>query len=63
MGFTSKLQGGKIYTCCTFLQFKLNLYLLSFLKYKTKGINILQIWWIKGNNSKMGIQIYFKIAG
>jgi hypothetical protein len=45
------------------LQFKLNLYLLWFLKYKTKSINLLQIWWKKGNNSKMGIQIYFKIAG
>ena len=28
-----------------------------------KSIKILQIWWKKGNNSKMGIQIYFKIAG
>jgi hypothetical protein len=28
MGFTSKLQGRKILTCCKFLQFKLNLYLL-----------------------------------
>jgi hypothetical protein len=27
---------------------KLNLYLLSFLKYKTKSIKILQIWWKKG---------------
>ena len=27
-----------------------------------KRFNILQIWWKKGNNSKMGIQIYFKIA-
>jgi hypothetical protein len=33
------------------------------LKYKTKSIKILQIWWKKGNNSKMGNQIYFKIAG
>jgi hypothetical protein len=32
------------------------------LKYKTKSIKILQIWWKKGNNSKMGNQIYFKIA-
>jgi hypothetical protein len=28
MGFTSKLQVRKILTCCTFLQFKLNIYLL-----------------------------------
>ena len=28
-----------------------------------KSINILKIWWKKGNNFKMGIQIYFKIAG
>jgi hypothetical protein len=28
MGFTSKLQGRKILTCCKLLQFKLNLYLL-----------------------------------
>ena len=28
-----------------------------------KSIKILQIWWKKGNNSKMGDQIYFKIAG
>jgi hypothetical protein len=35
----------------------------EFLKHKTKSIKILQIWWKKGNNSKMGIQIYFKIAG
>ena len=28
-----------------------------------KSIKILQIWWKKGNNSKMGNQIYFKIAG
>ena len=27
------------------------------------SIKILQIWWKKGNNSKMGNQIYFKIAG
>jgi hypothetical protein len=27
------------------------------------NIKILQIWWKKGNNSKMGNQIYFKIAG
>ena len=29
---------------------------------KMKSIKILQIWWKKGNNSKMGNQIYFKIA-
>jgi hypothetical protein len=29
----------------------------------TKSIKILQIWWKKGNNSKMSNQIYFKIAG
>ena len=23
----------------------------------------IEIWWKKGNNSKMGNQIYFKIAG
>ena len=63
MGFTSKLQGGYILICRTFLQFKVNLYLLQILKYKTKSIKILQIWWKKGNNSKMGNQIYFKIAG
>ena len=40
MGFTSKLQGRKILTCCKFLQFKLNLYLLQFLKYNTKSIKI-----------------------
>jgi hypothetical protein len=28
-----------------------------------KSINILKIWWKKGNNFKMGNQIYFKIAG
>ena len=28
-----------------------------------KSINISKIWWKKGNNFKMGIQIYFKIAG
>ena len=28
-----------------------------------KSINILKIWWKKGNNSKMGNGIYFKIAG
>jgi hypothetical protein len=28
-----------------------------------KSIKILLIWWKKGNNSKMEIQIYFKIAG
>jgi hypothetical protein len=27
-----------------------------------KSIKILKIWWKKGNNSKMGNQIYFKIA-
>ena len=27
-----------------------------------KSINILKIWWKKGNNFKMGNQIYFKIA-
>ena len=40
MGFTSKLQGRQILTCCTFLQFKVNLYLLQFLKYKTKSIKM-----------------------
>ena len=30
---------------------------------KTKSIKILKIWWKKGNNSKMGNGIYFKIAG
>jgi hypothetical protein len=29
MGFTSKLQGREIVTCCTFLQFKLNIYLFT----------------------------------
>ena len=28
-----------------------------------KSINILNIWWKKGNNFKMGNQIYFKIVG
>ena len=28
-----------------------------------KSINIFKIWWKKGNNFKMGIGIYFKIAG
>ena len=28
-----------------------------------ESIKILQIWWKKDNNSKMGNQIYFKIAG
>jgi len=42
---------------------KLNIYLLQFFKYKTKSIKILQIWWKKGNNSKMGNGVYFKIAG
>jgi hypothetical protein len=27
-----------------------------------KSINIFKIWWKKGNNFKMGNQIYFKIA-
>ena len=27
-----------------------------------KSINILQIWWKKGNNSNMSNQIYFKIV-
>jgi hypothetical protein len=52
--------------CCFSIsqnEFKLNLYLLSFLKYKAESIKILQIWWKKVNNSKMGNQIYFNIAG
>ena len=28
-----------------------------------KTIKILKTWWKKGNNPKMGNQIYFKIAG
>jgi hypothetical protein len=28
-----------------------------------KSINIFKIWWKKGNNSKLGTQINFKIAG
>jgi hypothetical protein len=28
-----------------------------------KSIKILHIWWKKGNNSKMGNQIYLQIAG
>ena len=35
----------------------------SFWNIRRKVLNILQIWWKKGNNSKMGNQIYFKIAG
>jgi hypothetical protein len=27
-----------------------------------KSINIFKIWWKKGNNFKMGDQIYFKIV-
>ena len=27
-----------------------------------KSIKFLKIWWKKGNNSKMGNQVYFKIA-
>ena len=38
--FNSKLQGMQISTWCTFLQFKLNIYLLQFLKYNTKSIKI-----------------------
>jgi hypothetical protein len=30
---------------------------------RMKSINIFNIWWKKGNNFKMGNQIYFKIAG
>jgi hypothetical protein len=30
---------------------------------KDKSIKILKIWWKKGNNSKIGNGIYFKIAG
>ena len=63
MGFTSKLQGGQILICRTFFQFKVNLYLLQFLKYKTKSIKFYKFDEKKGNNSKMGNQIYFKIAG
>ena len=35
----------------------------SFWNIRRKSIKILQIWWKKGNNFKMGNQIYFKIAG
>ena len=28
-----------------------------------KSIKILKIWWKKGNNSKIGNQIVFKISG
>ena len=35
----------------------------SFWNKGRKSINILKIWWKKGNNSKMGNQIYLKIAG
>jgi hypothetical protein len=44
------------------VKLQVNLYLKEFLKYKTKSIKILQIWWKKGNNSKMGNQIYFKMS-
>ena len=37
---------------------------LKFKKIDEKGqLKILKIWWKKGNDSKMGNQIYFKIAG
>ena len=62
MGITSKLQGMKILTGSIFLQFKLNFYLLQFLKYNTKSIKIKKKLMKKGNNSKMGNQNYFKIA-
>jgi hypothetical protein len=32
-------------------------------RYKEKNMKILQILWKKGNNSKTGIQNYFKISG
>ena len=38
-GIYFKIAGQKILTCCKFFQFKLNLYPLQFLKYKTKSIN------------------------
>ena len=66
MGFTSKLQGGQILTCCTFLQFKLNLYLLQFWKYKTKSIKFLKFdekraitprWVIRFTSKLQGRQI------
>ena len=34
-----------------------------FLRYKATNMKILQILWKKGNNSKTGIQNYFKISG
>jgi hypothetical protein len=41
-----------------------NLELLPFFSSNFQnGINILKIWWKKGNNFKMGNQIYFKIVG
>jgi hypothetical protein len=45
--------------------FAVSTYHLSLIVFeiKTKSIKILKIWWKKGNNSKMGNGIYFKIAG
>jgi hypothetical protein len=40
------------------MKFKKNLLLWNY----SKSIKILKIWWKKGNNSKMGNGIYFKIA-
>ena len=64
MGFTSKLRGRKILTCCKFLQFKLTFisYIGNFWNVRRKVLKFSKIWWKKGNNSKMGNRIYFKIA-
>jgi hypothetical protein len=63
MGFTSKLQGGYILICRTFLQLQLIFISYSFWNIRQKVLKFYKFDEKKGNNSKMGNQIYFKIAG
>jgi ribosomal protein L32 len=61
--FTSKCRACRswhaAHVCC------LNLMSISysFWNKKWKVLKILKIWWKKGNNSKIGNQIFFKISG
>jgi hypothetical protein len=64
--FTSKLQGMSILTSWTCYQFTLNIYIAISYIFWNKGWKVLTFWKFdekKGNYSKMGTQIYLKIAG
>jgi hypothetical protein len=64
MGFTSKLQGGgRSWHAAHFCNLNLTFISYSFWNIRRKVLKFYKFDEKKVNNSKMGNQIYFKIAG